>query len=72
MTPHFVLMTGCVSPNVQCADWPSWMKDEMGKPFWLEYALPCRRSVERCRPDGKRDKCGGSVRLRLWRHPPDR
>ena len=64
VTPHFVLMTGRESPNVQCADWPSWMKDESGKPFWLKYALPCRRSVQRCRPDGAPDKCGGYVRLR--------
>lgn len=61
--PHFVLMTGRVSSNIRTGEWPGWMKDPEGNPFWLEYCLPGRRKVTRCGPDGKRDKCGGWLRL---------
>ena len=61
--PYFVLMTGSVSPNIQTDEWPRWTKDSQGRPFWLEYGLPDRRKVTRCAPDGRRDKCGGWLRL---------
>ena len=56
--PHFVLMTGRVSPNIRTHKWPSWMKDRAGDPFWLKHALPPRRSVTRCRQGGTADKSG--------------
>lgn len=63
--PHFVLMTGRVSPNIQTCKWPNWMKDRAGNPFWLKYALPSRRSVTRCRPDGTADKSGRCLKFGL-------
>ena len=61
--PHFVLMTGRRSDNIQTREWPGWTKDAQGNPFWLEYDLPGRRKVTRCTEGGKPDKCGGHLRL---------
>ena len=61
--PHFVLMTGRKSDNIETATWPAWTKDAQEKPFWLEYELPSRRKVTRCTQAGKPDKCGGYLRL---------
>ena len=61
--PHFVLMTGRRSDNIQTLEWPGWTKDAQGNPFWLEYDLPGRRKVTRCTEGGKPDKCGGHLRL---------
>ncbi|MDE0373914.1 MAG: hypothetical protein OXI73_15410 [Rhodospirillales bacterium] len=63
LKPHFVLMTGRVSPNIRPCGWPRWTKDGQGSPFWLEYSLPVRRKVTRCGPDGKRDKSGAWLRF---------
>ena len=61
--PHFVLMTGSVSPNIRTCEWPEWTKDSQGNPFWVEYCLPERRKVTRCAPHGKRDKRGAWLRF---------
>ena len=66
--PHFLLMTGSKSDNIETATWPGWTKDSNENPFWLTYDLPRRCKVTRCSEGGRPDKSGGH--LRLDRVPP--
>lgn len=68
VNPHFLLMTGRRSDNIQTNAWPGWTKDSDEHPFWLEYDLPCRHKFTRCDAGGKPDRSGGH--LRLDRVPP--
>lgn len=68
VVPHFVLMTGSRSKNIQTLEWPDWTNDAQGNPFWLDYDLPFRSKITRCTASGKSDKCGGY--LRVDRVPP--
>ena len=63
VVPHFVLMTGRKSDNIETATWAGWTKDSKGNPFWLMYDLPRRSKVTRCTEGGRPDKHGGHLRL---------
>ncbi len=61
---HFVLMSPKKSERIAAGGWPAWMKDENGKPYWIQ--LPMREDLVkpvRCREDGKVDRDGGYVKI---------
>lgn len=60
--PHFVLMTGGRSKNIDTDTWPGWMTNGGGI-CWLQYRLPVRTEVTRCTDGGKPSKTGGHLRL---------
>ena len=60
--PHFVLMTGRLSGNIDTDSWPDWMSDG-GNLRWLTYNLPTRTKVTRCTDRGRHSKNGSHLRL---------
>ncbi len=63
LKPHFVLMTGAESENIQCASWDTWMLTQEKKLFWLKYTLSERYKVTRCGDNKVGNKEGDHLRL---------